>query len=159
MSVRKFRVGNATQTLERRDAMLKDFWNDIFSRHSSFGYKCLAGFILLGTLVLFGLIGVLLFIAVDTVGITPTKTMTTMVEAKQVSSAYTSFIHMGKSIIPQYHSASYRLLFKIDEEEVDHTVEKEFFDTINVGDTIDVDYGQKRLSGSHMPTSIRFVGR
>ena len=139
--------------------MIRGILRDIFSRYSSFGDRCLAALIALLMLAGVGLLGLLAFILVDSVGITPSKTVITLVEAKQVVPAHTTTILVGKVIVPQYHPESYRVHFKIDEEEISPTVEKKFFDDINVGDKIEVDYGYGRLSNSHQPTQIRLVGR
>jgi hypothetical protein len=133
--------------------MIKDILNDIFPPYWSFGDKCLA------TLMALGVLGLLAFIIVDSVGITPTKTTVTVVEEKQVVPAHTTYIMTGKIFIPQHHPKSYRLHFKIDGEEVSLTVEKKFFDDIKVGDKIEVDYGFGRLSNSRKPTKIRLVTR
>jgi hypothetical protein len=139
--------------------MIKDILNDIFSPYSSFGDKCLAALIALLMLVGVGLLGLLAFILVDSVGITPTKTTVTVVEEKQVVPPTTYILMAGKIFIPQHHPKSYRLHFKIDGEEVSLTVEKKFFDDIKVGDKIEVDYGFGRLSNSRQPTKIRLVTR
>jgi hypothetical protein len=140
--------------------MIKDILNDIFSSYSSFEDRCLAALMALLMLVGVGLLGLLVFILVDSVGITPTKTTVTVVDEKQVVPVHTTYILMGgKIFIPQHHPESYRLHFKIDGEEVSLTVDKKFFDDIKVGDKIEVDYGFGRLSNSHQPTKIRLVTR
>lgn len=139
--------------------MIRDIVSDIFSPYSSFGDKCLTALIALLMLAAVGLVLLLGFILVDSVGITPVKTATTVVEMKQIVPAYTMTILVGKVIVPQFHPESYRLHFKIDGEELSPTVEKEFFDEVNVGGKIEVDYGFGRLSNSHQPTRIRLVSR
>jgi hypothetical protein len=139
--------------------MFKDIWNDIFSPRSSFGERCLAALLLLLVPVLAGVVGVVGYIIVDSVALTPTKTAVTTIEVKQVVPAYMTTLIAGKVIIPQYHPQSYRVRFKIDGEDVSSVIEKDFFDTVSVGDKIEVDYGFGRLSNSHHPTRIKLVGR
>jgi len=139
--------------------MIKDILSDIFSPCSSFGDRCLAALMGLLMLAVVGLLGLLAFILVDSIGITPTKTTATVVEAKQVVPAHTTTILVGTVIVPQYHPESYRLHFKIEGEEVSPTVKKKFFDDIKVGDRIEVDYGFGRLSNSRQPTQIKLVER
>jgi len=134
--------------------MIKDILNNI-SPYSSFEDKCLLAALM--ALCLVGLLGLLAFILVDSVGITPTKTTVTVVEEKQVVPAHTTYILVGKIFIPQHHPKSYRLHFKIDGKKVSLTVEKKFFDDIKVGDKIEVDYGFGRLR--RQPTKIRLVTR
>lgn len=139
--------------------MIRDTLNDIFSPYSSFGDRCIAALMALLMLAAVGLVLLLGSVLVDSVGVTPTKTTTTVVEAKRVVPAHTSPLMGGKVILLQYHRESYRLHFKIDGEEVSLAVKKEFFADINVGDRIEVDYGFGRFSNSHQPTKIRLVGR
>lgn len=139
--------------------MIRDILSDIFSPHSLLVDRCLAAFIALLMLVLVGLLGVLGYALVDSVGITPAKTAVTVVEVKQVVPAYTTVILTGKVTVPQYHPESYQLHFMIDGEKFSPTVEKRFFDDVNVGDRIEVDYGFGRLSNSRQPTRIKLVGR
>lgn len=139
--------------------MIRDILSDIFSPYSSFGNRCLVALIallMLATVVIMGLLG---FTIVDSVGITPTKTAVTVVEVKKIVPVHTTIIPAGKAIVPQYHPESYRLHFKIDGEEVSLTVEKKFFDDVNVGNRIEVDYGFGRLSNSHQPTRIKLADR
>ncbi|HBP00536.1 TPA: hypothetical protein DD617_05125 [Candidatus Uhrbacteria bacterium] len=82
-----------------------------------------------------------------------------MVEVKQVVPAHTSIILVGKVMIPQSYPESYRLHFKIDGKEVFSPIEKKFFNEVNVGDKVEVDYGFGRLSHSYQPTRIRLVDR
>lgn len=139
--------------------MFRDILSDIFSCYSSFGDRCMAAFLALLMLTVVGLLGLLAFTFVDSVGITSTKTTIATVEVKRVVPAYTTIILVGKVTVPQYHPESYRLHFKIDGENISFTVERKFFDDVNVGDGIEVDYGFGRLSNSHQPTEIRLVGR
>ncbi len=135
--------------------MIRDIVSDIISPHSSFGDRFLAALMALVMLLVSGLVALLGFVLVDSVGITPTKTATTVVEAKQVVSAYTTTVLMGKVFVPQYYPESYQVHFRIDGEELSPTIEKKFFDDIRVGDRIEVDYGFGRLSNSRQPTQIR----
>lgn len=139
--------------------MIQDLLREIFSPYSAFGDRCLAALIALLMLAAVGLVVLLVVVLVDSVGITPTKTATVVVETKQVVPAYTTIILMGKIIVPQHHPESYRLHFNIEGEELSSMVEKEFFDGIRVGDRIEVDYGFGRLSNSHQPTEIRLAAR
>ena len=139
--------------------MIRDMLSDVFSRYSSFGDRCLAALMALLMLAAVGLVVLLGFVLVDSVGITPTKTTITVVEVKEVVPAHITTILVGKVIVPQYRPESYRLHFKIDGEEVSPEVKKQFFDDVNVGDRIEVDYGFGRLSNSHQPTRIRLVSR
>jgi len=142
--------------------MIRDVLGDIFSSYSSFEERCIGVFVALVALLVVaavGLLGLLAFVTVDSVGIIPTKTTTSVVEVKQVVPAHTTAILVGKVIVPQYHPESYRLHFKIDGEELSPTVEKKFFDHVRVGDRIEADYGFGRLSNSHHLTQIRLVAR
>lgn len=139
--------------------MIRDILSDIFSPYAFFWDRCLAVLLALFVLATFGLVVLLGLIIIDSAGITPAKTATTVVEAKQVVPAYTTILLAGKIVVPQYHLESYRLHFKIDGEEISPSVKKELFDNINVGDRIEVDYGFGRLSNSHQLTEIRLVGR
>ena len=76
--------------------MIKDILNHIFPPYLSFGDRCLAAFLALLVLATVGLLGLLSFIFVDSVGITPTKTMAAVVEAKQVVPAHTTIILVVK---------------------------------------------------------------
>jgi hypothetical protein len=139
--------------------MIRYILSDIFSPCSSFGDRCLAALMALLMLAAVGLVVLMGFFLIDSVGITPTKTATTVVEAKQVVPAYSTIILVDKVIIPQYYPESYLLHFKIDGEELSPMVEKKFFDDVRVGDRIEVDYGFGRLGNSRQPTQIRLVAR
>ena len=117
--------------------MIRHTLSDIFSRDSSFGEKCLVALMALLMLAIVGMLGLLAFILVDSVGITPSKTVITVVEAKQIVPAHIITGLAGQVPVLQYYPESYRLHFKIDEDEVSPTVEKNFFDDINVGDRIE----------------------
>lgn len=124
--------------------------------------RCLAVLMALNILVgvvILGWLGLWGFYFVDSVGITPTKTAITVIEAKQVAPAHTAIIPVYKTIIPQYNPESYRLYFKIDGKQVSSSVEKKFFDSVKVRDRIEVIYGVGRLSNIRQPTRIRLIGR
>src|SRR3989339_310561 len=137
---------------ERNHVMIRD----IFSSLSSFIDKCLEALLVF---IAVGLLGLLIFIMVDSVGITPTNTTTTVVEVRQVVPAHTTILLLGETTFPQYHPESYRLYFKIDGEKVFLTVGKKFFADVKVGDMIEVDYGFERLSKLPQPIKIRLVTR
>lgn len=139
--------------------MIGDILDNIFSPYSSFGERCLAAFIVLTVLLAIGLVGLLVCMLVDSVGIAPTKTTVATVEAKQVIPAHTTTMLVGKIMVPQFHPESYRLHFKIDGYKISPTVEKKIFDEVNVGERIEVDYGFGRLSNTHQPTRIRLANR
>ncbi len=139
--------------------MFRDTIGDIFSPFLTFGDRCLAALTVLLMIVAIGLVVLLGFILVDSAGVTPTKTTITVVEAKEVVPARTTIILIDKVIVPQHHPESYRLHFKIDGEEVSPTVKEKFFNDIEVGDRIEVDYGFSRLSNSHQLRQIRLVRR
>lgn len=137
--------------------MIKELLSSIFSQNSSFVERSVAAVIALLILALTAcivLVGILVF---DEVGITPTKTTTTVVEAKEFMPAYATLIPAGKTMITQYHPEEYRLHFKIEEKQVLHRVDRELFDTIKVGDTIEVNYGFGRLSNTPQPTSTKLA--
>jgi len=141
--------------------MIKGILSDIFSPHSSFGERCLAALIALFTVLVAWLLGWLIFFLVNSMGIGPTKTAITMVEAKQVVPAYTTttFVVSGKVMVPitTYFPESYELRFKIDAKNLKSAVEKDFFDRVKTGEKIEVDYGFGRLNGSYEPVRIRSV--
>ncbi len=141
--------------------MIKDMLSDIFSPFSSFGEKCMSALMMLLMILVAGLLGWLIFILVNSVGITPTKTAITVVESKQVVPAHTTtmFVMSGKVMVPitTYHPESYKLHFKIDVKDLESTVEKEFFDSVKTDEKIEVDYGFGRLNGSYEPVRIRFA--
>lgn len=140
--------------------MIRGILDDIFSPYSSFGDRFFAALI---ALFIIGLVGLLSFFLIDSVSITSTKTVVTVVEAKQVVPAHTTttMVMIGKILHPiiTHHPESYYLHFKIDDEELDSGVEKEFFDTVDVGERIEVDYGFGRLSGSYNPVRFRSIPR
>ena len=143
-------------------SMIKETINDFFfSPYSSFVEKCIGAFVVLILLIIVGLLGLLSFIAIDSVGITPMKTVVTVVEEKRIIPSHTTtgLIPVGKVMVPtiQHHPKSHRLRFKIDGKEFDYTVEKDFFDGLNAGDKIEVDYGFGRLTGQYWPARIRLV--
>jgi hypothetical protein len=115
--------------------------------------------IILLILAVVGLIVLMGLTIIDTVGITPTKSVITIVEVKQVVPAHTSNVLVGHIPAHLHHPESYKLYFKIDEEELSPEVEKKFFDDVKVGDKIEVDYGFGRLSNSHQPTQIKLAAR
>lgn len=137
--------------------MIKELLNRIFSRDSSLGERSIAATIVLLVLALTTSIVFLGLVLVDVAGITPTKTTTTVVEEKRFMPAYATIIPAGKTVITQYHPEEYRLHFKIGEKKVLHRVDRELFDTIKVGDRIEVDYGFGRLSNSPQPTNTRLA--
>jgi hypothetical protein len=106
-----------------------------------------------------GLVVLLGFVLVDSVGITPTKTAITVIKVKQVVPAYTTIIMVGKIIAPQHNPESYRLKFNIEGKELSVRVEKKFFDDVKVGDRIEVEYGFGRLSKSYQLRQIRLMAR
>jgi hypothetical protein len=134
--------------------MLIDLWNDTFSPYSSFGNRCMSAFIMLFILVMSCTLALLGFLVVDTVGVQATNSATSMVEVKKVKPPYTTAILVGKVLVPQYHPTSYWLHFRIDGNFVETSVEKQFFDDMNVGNKIKVDYGFTRLSRTYKPTHI-----
>jgi hypothetical protein len=108
-------------------------------------------------LIVAGLLGLLAFTIVDSVGVSPTKTTVTAIEVKHIVPAYTVIVMAGKVPTSQYHPESYQLHFKIDGEEISSSVKKKFFDDVNVGDKIEVDYGLGRLSKFYQPKRIRLA--
>jgi hypothetical protein len=139
--------------------LIREILRVIFSPDSSFVDRSLEVIMALLMPITVALIVFLGFTFVDSVWITPTKTMITEVEMKQVVPAYTTTMLVGKVMVPQFHPESYRLHFKIEGENISFTVEKKFFDHIRVGERIEIDYGLGRLSKSHKPTQIRLVTR
>lgn len=120
--------------------------------------KFLAVLMALLMVVLVGLMVWLVYLLIDSVGITATNTTITVVESKEVVSAHTTYILVGKVLVPQFQPESYRLHFRIDGTRVSSTVEKDFFDNVSIGDRIEVDYGFGRLSNSLQPTQIKLIG-
>lgn len=141
--------------------MFRNLMHELFSPFSSFGDRCEAAFKVLLMLVVVAAFGGIVFIVVNSVGITPTKTMITEVESKRIIPAYTTTVFMmtGKIMLPvvTHHPESYCLHFKIDNRELESTVKKEFFKNLSVGDKIEVYYGFKRLSDSYVPMKIKPV--
>ncbi len=134
-------------------------FSDIFSPYSTFGERFRAFVILLVEIVVIGLLVFVAFCLIDSVAITPTKTTTTTIEAKQITPAHTTMIMAGKVMVPQYYPESYQLLFEIKGEEISSSVEKEFFDCVVTNDKIEVDYGFGRLSGLCVPVTIKTIGK
>ncbi|HOX30419.1 MAG TPA: hypothetical protein P5080_05635 [Candidatus Paceibacterota bacterium] len=137
--------------------MIRDLLDDIFSPNSSFWERCLGAILVLLILIVVVLVVLLGLNLVDHAGIVSTKTTITVVEAKQIIPAHSKFILVGKVPVRRHYPESYQLNFKIDGEEVSPTVEKKFFDSLKVGDKIEVDYGLGRLSKLRLPTEIRLA--
>ena len=108
-------------------------------------------------LLALGLVIFLVFTLVNSVGVKPTKTALTVVEAKQVVPAYTTVQLVGKVPVTIYHPETYHLHFKIDGKAVTSAVNKKFFSFAKVGDQIEVDYGFGRLDNSYLPVNITVV--
>ncbi len=138
--------------------MFRSLFTEIFSPSVPFGERCVGAFLVFLFIVLIGVFGLLGYVLVDTVGITPTDTTIAVVEKKDVVPGHFTFMFTGKGMFPIYNPESYQLHFEIHGEEVSPAVEKKFFDGVNVGDRIEVDYGLGRLSNSYHPTSIRLIG-
>lgn len=142
--------------------MLRDVWNDIFSVHSSFADRFLAILLLLVTFGTAGLFVFAIFISINSVGITPSKTVITVVETKEFVPARTIYgmVPVGKAIVPTMsrRSDSYEIHFKINGHSIESAVEEEFFKNLEVGDKIEVSYGFGRLTGSYEPVVIRPAG-
>lgn len=122
------------------------------SSHLPLGYKCMVAILVLIMVVFLGILGWVFFDLINSIGVIPTKTVITPIEAKQVVSAHGPILPI---ISIGARSESYILHFRIDENQLKFAVEKEFFDSIKIGDNIRVDYGFGRLSGSREPVKIR----
>lgn len=109
--------------------------------------------------VLAVLIGWVTLAAIDTVGLSPTKTVTTLVEHKEIEPARrrTSVSIIGRSTIPSSRrtSESYHLHFSIEGMKRDSTVKKDLFDDLEVGETIEVTYGYTRITHEPWPVEIK----
>jgi len=143
--------------------MIREFLSDIFDPNLSFGDRCLATLIVTLVVLLvpavIGLLGLLGYMLADFAGIAPAKTAVTVVEEKKVVPAQTTVILMKNGMFPQCSPESYRLHFKIDGKELTFTVKREFFNSINVGDKIEVGYGFGRLTGSLQPIRIKLADK
>jgi hypothetical protein len=137
--------------------MIREILSDIFSPYSLFGERCLAAFVALTIIGVVILLGFLTFSMVDSVGVRSTNKTITIIEDKMVVPAYTTFVLVGKVMVPQHHPESYQLHFDIDGEVVSPDVDMDFFNRVSIGDKIEVEYGFGRLSSSHVPTKIRLV--
>lgn len=139
--------------------MIRDMLRSAFPQYWSFGDRRLAAIMAVLMLALIGLMGWLALIVIDSANIAPTKTIVTVVETKEVVPAHTTtmVVFVGKAALPTmtYNPKSYHLHFKITGKELDFAAEKKFFDEINTGDKIEVDYGLGRISGDCIPMKIR----
>ena len=139
--------------------MFKFVWDQIFSPYTHSVDRFLMAVIAVLFLVLLGVLIVGMMSFIDSVGVTPTKTTTTVVEQKHVVPAHTTIAMMlvGKVMVPitTHHPESYYLDFKIDGKDMESSVDKNFFDKLTVGEKIEVDYGLGRLTGNCTSVNIR----
>jgi|GEM_PF-2049408 len=143
--------GHTTQNLKIRGVL-----NNIFSRHSSFGDRSWAAFMALIMLLYIVMALGLGVILIDSVSTGSLKSTTSRIEAKRARPARTAIHPVGKIMVPQHLPQSYKLHFKIDGEKVALTTTKQFFDNIDVGDKIKVDYKIGILGGVlHQSIRIR----
>lgn len=141
--------------------MLRDLLNDLSSPYSSLGDRYLAGFVFTMLAVGAGLIGLLGFMFVNSVGIIPTETAFAVVEEKKIVPAYktTTIMMVGKVMVPvinNYHE-SYRLYYEINRHKLESAVKKEFFDSVRIGEKIEINYGLGRLNESYEPLIVKSV--
>src|SRR5690348_1134582 len=109
--------------------------------------------LVLGAYALIGIgVGYLAFM---NAGVTSRKTIVTAVEEKRVNPAHTTWMQIGRVRFMQHHPASYHLQFTIEGNEVGSTVHKEFFDSLDVGDKIEVECEFGKLGNSYKP--VRFL--
>jgi hypothetical protein len=134
---------------------MKDLFEAIIDPHTTFGDRLLALLIAILVLVATGLLMYTVVIAIDTVGVSPTTTTIVAIEAKEVVPSHLSFLLVGKIWISQNQPESYRLLFKISGETVSSTVNKQFFDSIVIGEKVEVVYGIRRLTRLPKPLKIQ----
>jgi hypothetical protein len=141
--------------------MFKDIISDIFSHHSSLGDRLLALMIVLIMTIASGLLLFLVLLIVDSAALEGKETTTTTIEQLEVVPAHTttSNILVGKVMVPQiiHHPESYHVHFDIKDTDTSISVSRPFFDSVDVGQRVEVNYGYGRLSGSYRPTAIRAI--
>lgn len=139
--------------------MFREFLSDIFSPHSSFFDRFIGAFIILCIIAIVILLGLITYKIVDTKNVPFAGTAETMVEAKQITPAHLTSIMIGKVVGVQYHPRTYQICFRMDGWYFYPNVSKGFFDYVNIGDKIEVDYGFGRLSGLYHLIGIRLVNQ
>lgn len=144
---------------DKEKNMIKGLVEDIFSSHSSFGDRCVAALIVALVVLATGLIVMLGFFTVNSVGIDSTETVVTVIEEKSVVPSHTTYMLVGKIMVPQYHSKSWRLGFSIGEHEVSHAVDEGLFEKARVGDRVRVAYGLGRLSHTPQVGEVSLVDK
>lgn len=83
------------------------------------------------------------------------KEVITTIEAKQYIPAYVSESSAGKfGMQKNYHKELSKIYFKANGESVVFIVEKDFFDSVNVGDKIEVTYFVGKFKDPHEPMKV-----
>lgn len=138
--------------------MIKALWKDIFSRHTSFLERFVAGLLVLIVITVVGAVGWLAFYLVDSAGVNATKSAVVSIESRWITPAYatTTFVSAGKVLVPivTYHPARYNLRVQIGGEPVKFTVGRSFFDQVSPGTRVQVGYGVTRLSRSYRVVTV-----
>lgn len=134
---------------------MKDLFEVMFDPRKAYGDRLLALLIVILVLVATGLLMYTVVIAIDTVGVSPIATTIVTLEVKEVVPSHLTFLLVGKIWISQNQPESYRLLFKISGETVSSTVNKQFFDSIVIGEKVEVVYGIRRLTRLPKPLKIQ----
>ncbi len=137
--------------------MLDVLWNSVTSRDSSFGERIAASLALLFLVITGGLVSLLVLHTVDVAGIAPVQSANTVITAKEGTPASTSYVPVGKTIIPQGRSATFRLYFDIEEKNLSLKVMKGLFEHVSVGDRVVVQYGFGRISKGIEPLQVEVV--
>jgi hypothetical protein len=107
--------------------------------------------------ILVAIFGWCFFLFINVGWVTPTQTTYSIVESKRINSGSFSIIWIDSTPIFLSDSDSYYLQFKIKNTDVYCTVDKSFFDTVNIGEKIEVAYGFGRLDHSYQPVNVKLV--
>lgn len=139
--------------------MIRRFLNRINSDSPSVLGKCLFYVVALTLSVIVIAMMWLVFFEVDSFDIISPKTSTVTVEEKVVVPG-TWTISFGHGLFQSYYKPeAYQVYFEIDGETTSFLIEKSDFDHLEVGDTIEADYGFTRLTNSPKLMRIRLVVR
>ena len=139
--------------------MLRGVLNDSLSSHSSFFDRFVGVFIILSIITIVVLLGLLTYKIVDSMDVPSVGTVETVIEAKQITPAHHTPMMIGKVFVMQYHPKTYQVCFRMDGWYFCPNVSRDFFDYVNIGDKIEVDYGFGRLSGSYRVIGIRLLNQ
>lgn len=134
--------------------IITDLFTDLFYS-SDLMTKFSAGLVIVCAGVLIPLILYLLFDLINTFGVEGSKKAKVVVVGKETLPAHstTFFVPSGKVFVPISvdRNESNEIKVKLCGENVTFSVDKEFFDSISVGEEIEVNYGIERLTGKCLP--------